>query len=145
MKKNILLLVILISINIAFFPHKAQVFTLNMKTGEHFAQKDAIYLSPIWNKSYDSHLFTFATIPKIADDVVTDVFEMEEQNGKTWSGKGPIYYRSYKSGVFFINRSGNAIVPPVQAYDIWATYFLLPSILIFFISLFYTFKKIKTN
>lgn len=89
MKKFVLLAIVLICANIVFFPHKAQVFTLNMKTSEHIAQKDAIYLAPSWKKSYDSRLFTFASIPKKENDVVTDVFEMEDENGKTWSGERP--------------------------------------------------------
>jgi len=145
MKKIILLAIVLICGNIVFFPHKAQVFSLNMKTSEHTAQKDAIYLAPIWKKSYDSHLFTFASIPKIANDVVTDVFEMEDESGKTWPGKGPIYYSSYKSGVFFMNWSGNVSIPPVLALNLWAIYFLIPSILIFLLSLLFALKKGKTN
>jgi hypothetical protein len=111
MKKIIWLSIILLSVNMCFFPKKANVGNLNTSTGEYTEGTSSIYLAPIWAKSYDSHLITF--VPSGAGVWDTTDFE------------------------------GNVKAPEL-ALGVWAIFFLIPSTLIFYFSIFFKKKRVES-
>lgn len=112
MKKIIWLSIILLSVNLLFFPKKAQTGSLNQSTGQFFKGINSIYLAPIWSKSYESHLISF--VPS---------------NTGVWDST---------------DFDGNVKAPDL-ALGIWIIFFLVPSGLIFYLSVFYKRNRIKSD
>jgi hypothetical protein len=111
MKKIIWLSIIILSVNLLFFPKKAETGSLNQSTGNFFKGVSSIYLAPIWSKSYSSHLISF--VPSN-----TSVWDSTDLDGNKKS--------------------------PKLAIGIWIIFFLIPSAIIFYLSVFYKKNRNKS-
>jgi hypothetical protein len=122
MKKNIWLLVILLSINLIFFPKRCNVASIDTTNGKVLNKTSVLFLSPIWSSSYDGHLVLLSPLPQLNNpNVVISSYAVTDFEGNTKEPESKL------------------------ALNIWSIYFLIPTILIFLLSLFFPLKKKAKN
>lgn len=132
--KTILISILLLIINLLFFPSYVDLYHANQKTGETVPEINVIYLAPIWTKSYSSHFFSLASSEKKYNTSEWMTFEKIGENGKKLNS-----LEAFNEMIEYEkNYDGNK-----KAYGVWTIFFCLPSLLI--ISLSFLFFKHKNS
>lgn len=159
MKSKIILLVILVSINLIFVPHRTRIVTWDKNSFQTISENQIHFVSPLWSNTYDGHFISFGSFQskKVHQSDMVDYINFKY--GRI------ISISDFKTSSFFIEsyERGQAIkavfenevratgiptdlhfnpIPSPIAFNIWVIYFLMPSLLIYYFIAFYKRKQI---
>lgn len=118
MKKFYWILILVIGINLILFPKRCNVMSVDNTNYSYKEKTSLLYLSPIWSESFENHLILLSPLPQSNNPNVTfSAYAVTDFDGKV---KEP------------------ASKP---AYDIWAMYYFIPTLLIILLPFFLVKRK----
>jgi hypothetical protein len=123
MKKIAIVLILLVGVNLLFYPKRITQVLSDAQTGKPISEKKVLFFSPIESNDYDGSFFTigsFSTeeIQKLAGGRPTQVW---------------------------VNTNSNFTPIVESATDIWLIYILTPSIILLILVVVFTTEKKQNN
>jgi hypothetical protein len=132
MKTAIFFLVILLGLNLLFFPKKITKTIIDTQQGGNYlAERKVYFFSPVWTNDYKSKFFT-----------IGDFTDAEIQNYVSKVSSGSSNPDNIRVG---IKTDASFAIIVESANDIWLIFILIPSIIIFSIVLFLIKRKMQKN
>jgi len=142
----------LLCVNLLFVPQRSRIVTWDTNSAQTINERKKLFLSPVWARTYNGHFLHFGSIlsKKKSSSAMADYNTFK--SGRIIGEKNnPAFliesYDNKKAIKAYFERQNIATGIPTDldfnpiaspfALDIWAIFFLIPSLLIYYFSVFY--------